>query len=128
MRADIIRGRINQNSLHKLSPRINLLDGSKPSLPVITVPAVSGYDMEPIDVLVDSGTMGEFMPITGTRRRDLNILPWNTIIGVGDNRTITGVGKTLLRLNINGHVVERSVRLLQDCPYKLILGYKLFYE
>jgi hypothetical protein len=71
---------------------------------------------------------GEFMPIVEGRRRDLEISPCNTIIGVGDNRTITDVGKTLLRLNINGHVVERPVLLLQDCPYKLILGWKFFYE
>jgi exonuclease III len=128
MRADIIRDRIKQNSLHELSPSINSLDGSKPSLPVITVPAVSGCDMEPIDALVDSGALGEFMPIAEARRRDLKISPCNTIIGVGDNRTITAVGKTLLRFNINGHVVERPVLLLQDCPYKLILGCKFFYE
>jgi hypothetical protein len=128
MRADIIRDRIKQNSLHELSPSINSLDGSKPSLPVITVPAVSGCDMEPIDALVDSGALGEFMPIAEARRRDLKISPCNTIIGVGDNRTITAVVNTLLRLNSNGHVVERPVFLLQDCPYKLILGCKFFYE
>jgi hypothetical protein len=84
--------------------------------------------MEPIDTLVDSGALGEFMPIVEARRRDLKISPCNTIIGVGDNRTITTVGKTLLRLNINGHVVERPVILLQYCPHKLILGCKFFYE
>jgi hypothetical protein len=128
MRTDIIRDRIKQNSSHELFPSIHSLDGSKPSLPVITVPAVSGCNMEPIDALVDSGALGEFMPIAEARRRDLKISPCNTIIGVGDNRTITAVGKALLRLNINGHVVERPVIVLQDCPYKLILGCKFFYE
>jgi hypothetical protein len=84
--------------------------------------------MEPIDALVDSGAMGEFMPIAEARRRGLPISPCHTKVGVGDNRSVAAVGKTTINLNMGGCMIARPVILLQDCPYKLILGVKFFYE
>jgi hypothetical protein len=84
--------------------------------------------MEPIDALVDSGAMGEFMPIAEARRRGLRKFLCHTRVGGGDNRSVAAVGKTTINLNMGGCMIARPVILLQDCPYKLILGVKFFYE
>jgi hypothetical protein len=128
-RANIVRERLRDKNVSDPALYLNSIDNFKPSLPVECIQATHGTNgWAPIDALIDSGAIGDFAPVAEAHARGLTILPCSMSVRVGDNHSITAVGKATFQLQIGNRTIDRSVVLLKDCPYALILGCNFFYE
>jgi hypothetical protein len=93
-------------SPHELSPCLTM-PGSKPSLPVAALSTPYGD----IDALIDSGALGNSMPLAAVKARGLLITPSHTVVNVGDNRCVPAAGKTTVKINLGAHTVTENVIL-----------------
>jgi hypothetical protein len=80
-----------------------------------------------INALIDSGALGNFMPLAIAQQLGLSISQSHTVVNVGDKRCVPSAAKTSIEMSLGNRTVRENVILLHDCPYNLILGSKFFY-
>jgi hypothetical protein len=93
-------------------------------LPIIT--AFAGTHTEPVQMLLDSGAMGLFMPAELATKLGLDIRPSTVSVTIGDNSVVQSTGIATLDLQIGPAKYREEVIVLADCPYDIIAGTTFF--
>jgi exonuclease III len=114
-----------KDSLRKSSTHhLNSLEDDDNGLPIIT--AFAEKESEPVQVLLDSGAKGIFMPATLVRKLGLHVKPAQLSVTIGDNSVVQSTGIALLPLTIGSAKYEEEVVVLSDYPYDIIAGTTFF--